>query len=156
MWKLGYYQILSSNWFIRLSTLSSHFQTKMEHFQYAILKRSHQSSLSVLLAAPHHGWAIDNKSGLEHTVVSRLHNSTAISWHCNAAGVISRKLNRLCNYCIVWQRWQYSCRRLFAQLNYWWHSFLILCLYNQSKSTYISEAHILIKSCLNYVWKIWT
>ena len=54
-------------------------RTKMEQFQYAIWKRSHQSSLSVLLAAPHHGWAIDNESGLEHTVVSRLHNSTAIS-----------------------------------------------------------------------------
>ena len=38
----------------------------------------------------------------------------------------------------------------------WWHRFLILCLYNQSKSTYISDAHLLIKSFLNYVWTIWT
>ena len=50
----------------------------MAHFQDAIWKRSHQSSLSVLLAA-HHGWAIDNESGLKNTVVSMLHNSTVIS-----------------------------------------------------------------------------
>ena len=40
----------------------------MAHFQDAILKRSHQSSLSVPLAATHHGWAIDNESGLKKTL----------------------------------------------------------------------------------------
>ena len=118
--------------------------------------RSHQSSLSVPLAATHHGCVIENESGLKNTVVSRLglHNSTAISWHFNAAGVISRQLNILYKYCTVWRRWQYSWRRLFVQLTCWWHSFLILCLYNQSKSTYIPDAHLLIKSCPNYGWTI--
>ena len=139
MWKLGYYQILSSNWFIQLSTLSSHFQTKIAHFQDAIWNRSHQSSLSVSLAATHHGCAIENESGLKKTVVFRLHNSTAIRRHFNAAGVISRQLNRLCKYCTVWRGWQYSWRGVFAQLTCWWHSFLILCLYNQSKSTDIEH-----------------
>ena len=41
------------------------------------LKGSHQSSLSVPFAATHHGWAIDNGSGLKITVVSSLHNSAA-------------------------------------------------------------------------------
>ena len=41
---------------------------------------TYQSSLCVPLAATHHGCAIDNESGLKkHTVVSKLHNSTAIS-----------------------------------------------------------------------------
>ena len=122
---------INSNWFIQLSTLSSHFQTKLAHFPDDIWKRSHQFSLSVLLAATHHGWAIDNESGLKNTVVSRLHNSTAISWHCNAAGVITRQLNRLCKYYTVWRRWQYSCQRLFAQLTYWWHCQFPLFLFSQ-------------------------
>ena len=128
----------------------------MAYFQNAIWKRSHQSSLSVPLAATHHEWAIDNECGLKNTVVSWLHNSTAISLDCSAAGVISGQLNRLSKYRTVWRRWQYSWRRLFAQLTCWWHSFFILYLYNQSKATYISDAHILIKSCLNYGWIIWT
>ena len=41
----------------------------------------------------------------KNTVVSRLHNCTTFSWHFNAAGVISRQLNRLCKYCTVWRRW---------------------------------------------------
>ena len=81
---------------IALSNKNSTFPRR--HFW----KRSHQSSLSVPLAATHHGCAIENESGLKKKpVVSRLHNSIPISRHFNAPGVISRQLNILCKYCTV-------------------------------------------------------
>ena len=120
MWKLGHHKILSSNWFIQLSTLSSHFQAKIAHFQDAIWKKI-TPILFKCATCCYTSWMYHwKRESIKNTVVSRLHNSIAISWYFNAAGVISRKLNRLCKYCTVWRRWQYSWRRIFAQLTCWW------------------------------------